>query len=133
MTYRFYEHTSDLIIEGENKDFPSALADVASGMFTQIGGDEASDESSIKVEVSSGSKEGLVVALLTKIIAQCEIENFTPKSIEITSYDSRKFSITAIVRGEGKPAESIIKAVTYHELEVEEKEGSCRIKVLFDI
>lgn len=131
MPYKFIEHTSDIIIEGENSDFPSALADVATGMFGQMGAEDASGNDSIGVGASAQTKEGLVVVFLTEIIAQCEIEGFTPKSIEVTECSGQ--SVKAVVRGERKPSENIIKAVTYHGLEVEEKEGSCRIRVLFDI
>lgn len=135
MTYRFLQHTSDLFIEAEGRDFPSALAEIAAGMFTHMGGENSSGKGSIWVEASSQSKEGLVVSFLTEVIAECETVPFTPSSLEIRSFgeSSGRFSIAAVVRGERKPAENVIKAVTYHELEVEEKKGQCRIRVLFDI
>ncbi|MFH1394469.1 MAG: archease [Candidatus Micrarchaeota archaeon] len=131
MPYKFLEHTSDIIIEAQNRDFSSALADVAAGMFSQMGAEDSSGKDSIEVSVSAQTKEGLVVVFLTEIIAQCEIRGFTPKSVEVT--DSKEGSIKATVRGERKASENIIKAVTYHELEVSEKEGSCKIRVLLDI
>ncbi len=133
MPYKLLEHTSDLFIEAENKDFPSTLADIAIGMFSQMGGDYASETDSITVEASSDSPEGLVVAFLSEIVAEVEIQSFTPKSITISSYDSEKNSISALIKGERKPAENIIKAVTYHELLVEDLGDKYRIRVLFDI
>jgi len=130
MAYRFIEHTSDIIIESENKDFASALTDMAMGMFTQMG-KTRSVAAKISAEANATSKEELVVSFLSEILAQCEIELLIPNKIKITSCSGS--SISAVIYGEKKPPENIIKAVTYHELSIEEKSGYCKIRVLFDI
>lgn len=130
MAYRFIEHTSDIIIEAENKDFASALTDVAMGMFTQMGKADSAT-ATISAEVHASSREELVVSFLSELIAQCEIESIIPDKIKIIS--CKQDSISSVVYGEKKPPENIIKAVTYHELAIEEKPNYCRIRVLFDI
>jgi SHS2 domain-containing protein len=129
MSYRFLEHTSDIIIEAEGKDFADALCEVAKGMFTQMG--ESGTKDSIIIESSASTKEGLAVVFLTDIIVECESYPFVPSDIRlIESVDNR---IKCEILGEKSAPENIIKAVTHHELEIEDAQDNCRIKVLFDI
>ena len=127
--YRFLEHVSDLIIEGENTSFEKALEDVAQGMTTQMGGEKAEEEGTLEVEVKEENREDLVVAALTAIISECEAEVFTPKKITIEKIEG---GVRIKIGGERKPHENIIKAVTYHGLKIEENE-KWKITVLFDI
>jgi len=127
--YRFLEHVSDLIIEGENATFEKALEDVAQGMTTQMGGEGASEVETLEVEVKEENREDLVVAALTAVISECEAEVFTPKKISIERIEG---GVKIRISGERKAHENIIKAVTYHGLKIEENE-KCRITVLFDI
>ena len=127
--YKFLEHVSDLIIQGKNDSFEKALEDVAQGMTTQMGGENAEEKETLEVEVREENKEDLVVAALTAIISECEAEVFTPRRI---SMDKIEDGVKIKILGERKAPENIIKAVTYHGLKIEEN-GEWRITVLFDI
>ena len=133
MSYKFLEHTSDIIIEAKNKTFETTLEDVAEGMFTQMG--EALDKDSITITTKAPTKEQLVVDFLSDIIAECETVPFTPVKAELLKFEKQGdiLSVTAKIHGEKKIPENIIKAVTYHELKVEENNGEWIITVLFDI
>jgi len=133
MGYRFLEHRSDIIILGKNRTFESALADVASGMFTQMGAEKAKERESFDLEFSAPTREQLVIQLLSEIIAECETRPLTPKKIEVLAFDEKALSVSARVYGEKKVPENIIKAVTYHEFRAERKGRSWEIQVLFDI
>jgi len=129
MMYKFLEHVSDLIIQGENDSFEKALEDVAQGMTTQMGGKEAEEKETLEVEVKDENKEDLVVAALTAVISECEAEVFTPKKIGIEKIEG---GVKIRISGERKAHENIIKAVTYHGLKIEQNE-KWKITVLFDI
>ena len=129
--YRFIEHPSDLKIEGRNKTFGKALEDVANGMFTQMGAGHAKEKDSIEIESKTSTVEDLVVDSLSKIIAECEIVPFTPKRAEVKETGERGVKIK--IFGEKKQPENIIKAVTYHELQIREEKSGWAIVVLFDI
>ncbi len=128
MSYRFLEHTSDLIIEGEGTDFPAALSELAKGMFTRMGSGD-SDENVI-IESSAETREGLIVSFLTDVILECETMPFTPAYLEVLDYGGG--SIRCRIFGERTYPENIIKGVTHHDLEILENEKTT-IKVLFDI
>ena len=129
--YKRIEHRSDFIIEGQNDTFEKTLADVADGMFTEMGAENAGEKDSIGIESEMNTLEDLVVDVLSKIIAECEILPFTPKKSEVTRTGEKSVKIR--ISGEKKQPENIIKGATYHELKVEEKEGKWIIRVLFDI
>lgn len=129
--YKRIEHRSDFIIEGQNDTFEKTLADVAEGMFTEMGAENTEEKDSIEIESEMNTPEDLVVDALSKIIAECEIIPFTPKKAEVTKTGEKSLRIK--ITGEKKQPENIIKGATYHELKVEEKEGKWIIRVLFDI
>ena len=129
MSYRFLEHVSDLMIQGENDSFEKALEDVANGMITEMGAKKAEAKETIEVEVKEENEEDLVVAALTAIISECEAEDFTPKKIEIGKIEG---GVKIKIGGERKTPSNIIKAVTYHELKIE-RNKTWKITVLFDI
>lgn len=130
MPYKFLEHVSDVLIEATNQSFELALADIAQGMFTQMG-DAEQENASFDLEVSAASDEQLVVNTLSEVLAECEIQNITPERIEVSEYAGESIKVT--VYGESKQPENIIKAVTYHELEIREDNGIWTIRVLFDV
>jgi len=129
--YRFIEHPSDIIIEGRNKTFEKTLEDVAHGMFTQMGAEQAEEKEKIRIESKATTVEDLVVDALSKIVAECEAVPFTPKRAEVTKTDEHSLHI--IVYGERKQPKNIIKGVTYHELQIRREKNIWTIRVLFDI
>ena len=133
MSYRFLEHRSDIIVLGKNSTFESALCDVASAMFRQMGAEHAKEMDSFELQFSAPTKEQLVVQILSEIIAECETLPFVPKKMEVVKFDESKLALSIRVHGEKKSSENIIKAVTYHEIRVEKKGKDWEIQVLFDI
>ncbi len=131
MGWKLLEHMTDLFIEASNTSFEKALEDLAEGMFAHMGGKNAKATESFDIEKKSGTAGGLVVELLSDILAECEIRGFVPVSLVVREYDGE--SIKATVKGETKPPENIIKGVTYHRLEVREEDGKWVMRVLFDI
>ncbi len=129
--YRLLEHPSDIIVEGKNTSFEKALEDVANGMFTQMGAEEAEEKETIEIESEKSTLEDVVIDALSKIIAECEIIPFTPKRAEAEKTGEKAVRIR--IFGEKKQPENIIKGATYHNLVVRKKEDEWIIMVLFDI
>lgn len=130
MSWKILEHTSDLWIEAENDSFESALEDLAKGMFEHMGGKNAGSEI-MEFEKKAGNMEELVVELLSDILAECEIRDFVPASLKVVKYVKNEIKVE--VKGRKDTLENIIKGVTYHDLEIENKNGKWKIRVLFDI
>ncbi|MFH1222254.1 MAG: archease [Candidatus Micrarchaeota archaeon] len=128
--YRFLPHTSDLIVQATGSSFEKALEQAAAAMLTQMGAEHATGKEKIELLVKQENRDDLVVAALTAIISECESEHFTPKKAVMTKAEG---GVKITLYGEKKQPENIVKAVTYHELKVEQLKGSWRITVLLDI
>lgn len=133
MTYRFIEHTSDIIIESKGKSFSEAFESLASGMFTQMG--EGKTQDKFEIEVEAKTLDVLVVNALSEILAEVEIRGVTPSKLKIERFDNNPPMLILSVYGEKKTPKNIIKAVTFHELTVKEdkNKGEWLLRVLFDI
>jgi len=127
--HRIIDHPSDFLVEGKNRTFEKTLEDVAEGMFTQMG--KAGEKDTIEIESEKELVEDLVIDVLSKIIAECEIVPFTPERAEVGKTGEK--SVRVRIHGERKQPENIIKGVTYHELLVKKQDDGWIIRVLFDI
>lgn len=130
--HRFLEHTADAFLEARAKTFSDAVKDAIEGTFKLIGKGKKEEES-FEISVSSDELPGLVVKLLENLVVECELRKISPARVEILEADENKKSIKAKVYGEKKVPKNIIKAVTYHRLEVKKEKGAWLIRVLFDI
>lgn len=131
MNHRVLEHTADLYIEGYGKTFEEAIEGVAEGMFKHMGKAKKEKES-FEIEFSSSEVGELIVGLFSKILSECESEGFIPKKMKVLEYDKLKGKLKVKVFGEKGLLSNIIKAVTYHLFEIEERKGEVKIRVLYD-
>jgi SHS2 domain-containing protein len=133
MSYKFIEHTSDIIIEAKGSSFIEAFESLASGMFTQMGEGKPTDK--FEIEVEARTLEILVVNTLSEILAEVEIRGVTPAKLKIERFDKDQPMLIVSVYGEKKAPKNIIKAVTFHELILKEDKNKREwtIRVLFDI
>lgn len=129
MPFKILEHTADVGIIAEGKTFEAALEETARGMFSFMG--KAKPEKKIEISIERERKDELVVFLLSEIIARCEGEGFSPSAMKVKRYYGKVIKVEVL--GEYKTLKNIIKAVTFHMLEVTEANAGWRIQVLFDI
>ena len=130
--HRFLEHTADAFLETKAKTFPLAVKDAMEGAFELIGKGKKED-GSFDISVSSGELPNLVVKALESLVVECELQKISPVRAEILEADEEKKKVRAVIYGEKKIPKNIIKAVTYHMLEVKKEKASWIIRVLFDI
>lgn len=102
------------------------------GTFELIGKGKKEEES-FEISVSSDELQNLIVKFLESLVVECELQKISPARAEILEADEKKKTIKAKIYGEKKIPKNIIKAVTYHRLEVKKEKGSWIIRVLFDI
>jgi len=130
--HRFLEHTADAFLEAKAKTFPAAVKDAMEGAFGLIGKGKKED-GSFEISVSSDELPNLIVKALESLVVECELQKISPVRAEILEADEKKKTVRAIIHGEKKIPKNIIKAVTYHRLEVKKEKYSWIIRVLFDI
>lgn len=130
--HRFIEHTADAFLEARARTFPNAVKDAMEGAFGLIGKGKK-EEAEFEISASSDELPALVVKALESLVVECELQKISPVRAEILEADESKKSIRAKIYGEKKVPKNIIKAVTYHGLEVKKERGSWLVRVLFDI
>ena len=136
-SFELLDHTADLRLVGHGKDLPDALAWIATGMFSVIADlDAVASRDTMRVSITSTDREALVVDWLNELLFRYETEGFLPRRFEVTVNEAG----TALeARCVGEPADpdrhrtwSVVKAATYHALEV--KHGrEWRIQVVLDV
>lgn len=130
--YRFLEHTADELLEVQAPTLSDALHDAVLGSFELIGKGQ-NEEAVFEIEVHSPTLKDLVVDLLQQVVVQCELREVSPVSVHVLETDEKEPMARVLIRGENIVPPNQIKAVTYHLLKVEKKEGGWHLNVLFDV
>lgn len=134
MRYEFIEHTADIAIKAYGKSVEESFGNAAKGMFDVITDvSKVEPKGEYQVRVKSDDLENLLVDWLSELLFLHETQDvlFSEFDVKIEN-----LSLVATAKGEAINREkhelkSDVKAVTYHMLEVNEKEGY--VKFLLDI
>ena len=135
--FRILEHPSDLGIEARGSSLPETFAAAATGLMSVI-----LDLSTViptaekEIMVKAGDIEQLLVKWLSEILYLYDGGNFVCKEFEIQSLQPNL--LCAVVRGTEfsnvkHRTKLDIKAITYHQLVVEEKNDGCLVRVFVDV
>ena len=137
MTHRVLPHTADTGVEAVADSLAALISELAGAMFGLMA--EATCESVekwIEVRVESQTVENLVVDALSALLSQSEVEDVFLCAFEVTMAPDA-FALT--IRKGGVPMGTVeaigppIKAVTYHDLVVEERDHGWYARVFFDV
>ena len=140
MTYRLIEHTADTGLEIEARTLDELFVDALRGMtdcITEL--EQVAPTSRRRLEVRAGDLERLLVEWLSEAVYLFEVEDLLLSEAEVEIEESKAgFELEAAVAGEPfdadrHPVKIAIKAVTYHQLAVEETAAGWRARVIFDI
>ena len=137
VAYREIEHTADVGVEIYGASFEELLRHAAQALFDTI-----ADVSTIRpeceraVQVSGADKETLLMNWLRELLFLFSVEEDVYADAEIQSL--RRGELCAIVRGERLDIErhrfkTELKAVTYHQFKLEQREGRWIARVIFDV
>jgi SHS2 domain-containing protein len=137
MGYELVDHTADLGIRVWADDIKGLFEEAARAFFDIIT-DLTKVEAHLqrKVSVRGSSLEEMMVAWLSELLYLHEVEGLLFCDFRLTEIDEGK--IRGLARGEefdeGRhPIKTEVKAVTYHQLEIKEKDGRWQAQVIFDI
>lgn len=136
-----FDHTADTGILVSGETLPALFANLAFGMLSLITTDLNQQENHNKfIELKASSLTDLIIAWLSEINYILQVEHFLVTGIEVKSFRSTPdmVSISAVLLGcDSRHYENDfkteIKAVTYHQLECEQKEDEYVARVIFDI
>jgi len=160
LTYRFLDHTADVGLEIEAPSLAALFAEAAAAFTdTLTVREEVRAVDEVRVELTADALDELMIEWLDELNFRFETEGLlvAEVAVEIESRESRRESgwhlekpsgdkgspggwhLSAVVRGEAyeperHPVKVLIKAVTYHRLEVRETVGGGWFaRVIFDL
>jgi SHS2 domain-containing protein len=135
--YKILDHPADIGIEACGSNLAEAFSSAAAGLMSVILDlSTVSPTEEKEIVVTADDEEQLLVKWLSEILYLYDGRRFVCREFEISGFEPT--CLHAVVRGEefseSKHRTKIdVKAVTYHQLLVEEKEGEGLVRVFLDI
>lgn len=140
MSYRLFEHTADVGLEVEAGSVNELFEEAARGFFSLAVEDASCIQTKREVNISLSSEnfESLLVDWLSDLIFRLDAEKLLLKDFRVDIRKSDAISLEAKAWGETVDLEhhelrKDIKAVTYHDLKLEQTPKGWSARVLFDI
>lgn len=131
--YQELDHTADLALKVWAEDFPSLLLQSVQGMY-HLMAIEVQDESSLQTEfhLDAGDREAQLVDFLSEILYLCEDESQAYFDFIFEETDDDGWIVIAIGK-EVTDQGSLIKAVTFHNLNIENTDYGLETTIVFDV
>ena len=135
--YEFIEHTADLGFKVYGASLEELFAHAAEAFFEAMVALEGVAEGTERsIEVEADAPDNLMVSWLSELLYLFDTERLVFKRFQVKRIENNRLEANA--RGEVlDPArheiKSGIKAVTYHQLYVKEKDGGWEAQVILDI
>jgi len=131
--FRENAHTADWELEVWAPDLPSLLEQAARGMYALSGMRFTYGEVQHRmIRLHAADAEGLLVRFLTELLWLAEEQGlgFDAFSIQLDG----RYDLQAELRGYTiATVDKEIKAVTYHNLQVQDTSQGLRVKIVFDV
>jgi SHS2 domain-containing protein len=130
------EHPADIGFRAFGNDLPELFANAAMALLSIAGDPEAAEaREEYRMAVESGDRECLMVDWLSEVLYWFDGKRIAFRDFAVAVTDS---GLQAVGRGEPRDPERhqarlIVKAVTYHQLKVEQRGGLWVAEVYLDI
>ena len=126
------EHTADWSIRVYGESLNALFTHAAEGMFSLLELQFKSEQSQTRnIELSAIDSESLLVSWLEELLYLLESE-----AVAAVEYDLQvnvKYLRASVITRQIKSMKKDIKAVTYHELEIQKDDGSFQTTIVFDV
>lgn len=133
-SHRFVDHTSEIGLRVRAATFPEMVAEAGRGLARLLLREreaEAAGEAR-EIEVSSHDRESLLVDWLNELLFEAEVRLWVPLEFEVL--EASDTHIRARARGaEVELPPSIVKAATFHGLQVVETPEGLEAEVILDV
>jgi SHS2 domain-containing protein len=136
MPFRVLEHTADTGIEATAGSLAELLHELAAGMFALMSTLEPGQARQwVTIRVEAPILSDLVVGVLSELLLRAELEDMVlcDFRIELETTDSVTIVAGGVPVAEAEPSGPPIKAVTYHDLVIEEGDQGWYGRVYFDV
>lgn len=132
MGFEEISHTADWSVRVWAQDLPSLFAEAARAMNSLAGTTTAEDARVQRIfESEAPDAESLLVAFLSELVYYQEQENLAFDRFEVKVQDSRLK--VGMEGGQIASVDKAIKAVTYHNMKIEETSRGVEVVIVFDV
>jgi protein archease len=129
--YEWIEHTAELELHIEAPSREELFAEALAAYAELVARDEAGDEVQHAVSAEAADDAALLAEWLGELVFLAETDDFVPGRLDRLELSDARLS--AVVSGRrGRPAH-LVKAVTYHGLELVQEGDVWRAKVVLDV
>jgi SHS2 domain-containing protein len=136
--HRWIEHTAEVELEVDASSAEEVFAEAALALGELIATEETSAGARAarrEVSIAAPDLAALLADWLQELVFLADTEGLVPERVAHLALgeDREGHSLVAAVEGVTDAARPLVKAVTYHRLELNEKDGSWRARVTFDV
>ncbi|MCK4463131.1 MAG: archease [Candidatus Omnitrophica bacterium] len=135
--YEEIPHTADVAIRAYGKDLRELFSNAAFGMFDIIADLSGLKKTvSIDVNLEAPSCEELLISWLDELLYSFYTKGIIFFEFDIVDIGDTRISAHAHGRHVGENRNRLkteIKAATYHDLKIEEKQDGCSVEIVFDV
>jgi SHS2 domain-containing protein len=135
--FEILEHPADIGFRAFGATLPELFANSAIAMLSIAGEPQAAEaREKYRISVESGDREGLLVDWLNEVLYWYDGKLVALREFRVESLTESRIDATAT--GEPRDPERhrarlIVKAVTYHQLKIEPRDGAWLAEVYLDI
>jgi SHS2 domain-containing protein len=135
-SYHLLEHTADMGLEAQGCSLADLFEQTALGLLEILGAEQVGCQEERLLELSGYDIEELLVNWLSELLYLLEGQSFLPAAVIVEA--ATRQELRARVLGETYDPDRHrlareIKAVTYHQLQVEEEDGWWRVRIYVDL
>jgi SHS2 domain-containing protein len=129
VSYRWVDHTAELELHLEAPTEELVLQQALEA-FAELAGPATGEPQAHEVDLEAPDRAALLARWLEELVFLAETEGLVPEQAEIELRDT---TLRATVRGRAGEPRPLVKAVTYHGLELAHEGGSWRARVVLDV
>ena len=126
------EHTADCAILVRGVSLAELLVEAARGMAVLTGGRAGRPRETRRFSISADDRETLLVTWLEELAFLLETEGLLMDQFVVLSCSPQHLTVQA----SGGPAEDLrrmLKAVTFHDLAIQELDSGLQVTIVFDV
>jgi SHS2 domain-containing protein len=132
-----FEHTADVGLRVRADSLENLFLNAARGFVEMLFGNaNVRAERTVRVRAEGGEPEDLLVAWLEEVLFACEVDGLVPARIEMVQFGGGR--LDAALYGEDfDPGRhewlTRVKAVTYHDLSIQQADPGYTVDIVFDV
>ena len=135
MPYTLRDHTADIAVEATGETIDDVFGAVADGMAGAMCDEIPDSGDSYTLSVVAESREAVLFDYLDELIYERDVRLVLPVDNRATVEDGEEWTVSATYRGVPLTDVSArdLKAVTYSEMEISERDDGWFAYVVFDV